>query len=249
MIFLLDADGIIFSSCYDKDAEDKNQSNIEEAVYRFDSKIEELIEVINENFPDNNVDSTIVFIEGLSKISFRKIIYPNYKQNRNSKKPLLFNELKERIINSDKWDVHVSNGVESDDSVASSWNFLKDLYGADNVIVGGVDKDLKQMPCLFIDYYHSRFGELSLISEDEARINFFEQMVKGDKADNITGIKGMGDVAWRKIVDSNKVEQLESIVFNTYKEKYGDFDGARLYFENYNLLNLSYSAPLPNNLF
>lgn len=83
------------------------------------------------------------------------------------------------------------DGVETDDVVATLWREEVDKNGVNSVVIVSIDKDYKQLPCWFYDYYYKR-KTLEKIEDFEADYNFFSQMIIGDAADNVNYCKGFG---------------------------------------------------------
>ena len=64
---------------------------------------------------------------------------------------------------------------------------------------------------------------MSKISEEEATINFYTQMIVGDSADNIKYCKGYGKVYARKLLEDVKTPfSATRRVYTLFKEVYGD---------------------------
>lgn len=193
-ILLIDADSIAYISCLCKKEEDPEGEgfvrDIETAKTKFDEGIHRIFAALDEKY-GRQVYLYKVFIGG--KNNFRKVINPMYKHRRDTKKkPPLLGELQDYIYF--QYDAHVSIGLETDDTVAATWYDITstDFEGEYDVVIASLDKDYKQLPnLLFFDYYHTRF-ELTFVSEHEACKNFYMQMLMGDSADDVVGVKGMG---------------------------------------------------------
>ena len=73
-----------------------------------------------------------LFLEGIN--NFRKVIYPGYKSHRSKRvKPPMLNYAKEYLIH--HYNAHVSNGVETDDTIASTWVAITNLNKNNIVII------------------------------------------------------------------------------------------------------------------
>lgn len=246
MILLLDADSMAFSSCY---LDGEELIDIEVALDKYKESFSNLLQDIEEK-QGIVFDTCYTFIGNYG--NFRKTIDPNYKANRKkSNYPAILQDLKIRIA--EEYDGLIGIGYESDDVVASSWNLFKDLYGRDKVVIATIDKDLKQLPCLYWDYYYSSNEEKNNareryidISEEEANRYFWTQMITGDSSDNIKGVKGMGKVAAEKLLKpltSNNAMMMA--VYRNYRRVYGELRGRKEFIKNHYLLKLRFDAQTP----
>ena len=188
MILLVDADSLIFASCYkkrDKPEDDKYYRDIEDAQAKFDEQFMSIVNKLEDMYP---IERVITFSG--SKGNFRKLITPVYKANRKKQElPPLLNDMHQFV--KDEYDSVWGYGVETDDMVARYWKALSNEVGRNNVMIVSIDKDYKQFPCLMYNY-HYKHKEVLDISEDEALFNFYEQMIIGDTADNVNYFKGKG---------------------------------------------------------
>lgn len=181
MILLVDADSLIFASCYrkrEKQDDEKYYTNIEDARNKFDQQFMKIVNDLEEIY---TVDEVRVFSG--SKGNFRKQLTRTYKANRNKQElPPLLSEMHQFV--KDHYDSIYCYGLETDDLVARYWKQLSDEIGRDNVMIVSIDKDYKQFPALIYNYHYAH-REVLNISEDEALYNFYEQMIIGDTADNV----------------------------------------------------------------
>ena len=188
MILLVDADSLIFASCYkkrDKPEDDKYYRDIEDAQAKFDEQFMSIVNKLEDMYP---IERVITFSG--SKGNFRKLITPVYKANRKKQElPPLLDNMHQFV--KDEYDSVWGYGIETDDMVARYWKALSNEVGRDNVMIVSIDKDYKQFPCLMYNY-HYKHKEVLDISEDEALFNFYEQMIIGDTADNVNYFKGKG---------------------------------------------------------
>ena len=156
-----------------------------------------------------------VYIAG--KANFRYDIDPNYKGNRDKKsKPLHEKQIRERLIK--KWSaVVVDAGHETDDEVS-----IQCVRYPDTSVIATIDKDLNNTPGW---HYNFDKEEMFFVTDEEADLNFYRQMLSGDAVDGIKGIKGIGkQTAEELLPHSLTTERLCSIVWSIYKEKGYDYD-------------------------
>ena len=188
MILLIDADSLVFASCYrprETPEEDLYYKNIEDCKLKFN---EQFMKIVNDLEDIYEIEKIITF--NGSKGNFRKLITKNYKANRKKQAlPPLLHEMHQYVKT--EYNSIFGYGVETDDMVAKYWKELTDVLGKDQVMIVSIDKDYKQFPCLMYNY-HYKHKEILHITEQEAMYNFYEQMIIGDTADNVNYFKGRG---------------------------------------------------------
>lgn len=140
-----------------------------------------------------------------------------YKGNRdNSARPVYYPDLRDCLLRD--YAATVARGEEADDMI--SWvSRQMTKQGKEHVIVG-IDKDLLQIPG---DHYDWVLNEHKNLSDDEARLWYWAQVLAGDSGDNILGCWRLGvkkavnfiaqcnglsdDEMWPKIVRKYKESQ------------------------------------------
>ena len=126
------------------------------------------------------------------KGNFRHDLYSEYKAHRDpNAKPIHEKEI--RWYMQDTWGAVQVHGEEADDKVS----YLCCAAPEDTTIVG-IDKDLWNTPGL---HYNPDKKIHEYISVQEADTNFWLQMLTGDSADNIPGLKGVGPKTAEKLLD------------------------------------------------
>ena len=216
MIILVDADSLIFASCFRKKEfiDDEKFNSIEETIFKFD---ESFAKVINEIEDRYDIDKVITFAG--ARGNFRKHISKTYKANRKKIDiPPTLSEIQNYVI--EKYSAIVGYGVETDDVVATYWKNLTDTFGRDEVLIVSIDKDYKQFPALIYNYHYKSkcFYDLS---KAEALYNFYEQMIIGDTADNVNFCKGYGSSYCKKAFkDCLSEYSYIKVVFNLFKKIY-----------------------------
>ena len=234
MILLVDADSLIFASCYKKREhkdDERFYKDIEDSKAKFD---EQFMSIVNKLEDMYNVERVITFSG--SKGNFRKLITPVYKANRkNQELPPLLDEMHQFV--KDEYNSVWGFGVETDDIVARYWKELSNKVGRNNVMIVSIDKDYKQFPALIYNY-HYKHKEVLDISEEEALYNFYEQMIIGDTADNVNYFKGKGKkYAEKYLADCNTKYQYTRKMLELFQEKYKG-KARQKYAECYHLLKL-----------
>lgn len=132
-----------------------------------------------------------------------------YKGNRkDARKPVHYDSLREYLIS--KWGFTVVDGQEADDAMGIKAYELPE----DSSCIMTIDKDLDM-----IRGWHYNFvkEDLYYVTEKEAIKNFYIQILTGDRVDNIPGIKGIGPVKAKKILEHCTTEKS---LFKAVSEKY-----------------------------
>jgi 5'-3' exonuclease len=216
MIVLVDADSLIWSSCYKQkeQPDDKQYHSIENAKLKFDEVFMKIINTIEET---HEIDKVLTFANALG--NFRKQISKSYKANRIGREiPPILNELQAYV--KEQYESISGYGVETDDVVATYWTNLTNTFGRNEVIIVSIDKDYKQLPCLMYDYHIKKQCYYD-ISKEQSLYNFYEQMIIGDPADNVNFCKGYGvkwvDKAFKDLVSEYS---LVKVIFSLFKKIY-----------------------------
>lgn len=234
MILLIDADSLIFASCYRKRETPDDElyyTYIEDSRNKFDQQFMKIVNDLEEKYP---IDKVLTFSG--SKGNFRKLITKKYKANRKKQElPPLLDDMHQFV--KDHYDSIWGYGVETDDMVARYWKQISDDIGKDEVMIVSIDKDYKQFPCLMYNY-HYKHKEILDISEEEAMYNFYEQMIVGDTADNVNYFKGKGKkFAEKHFKDCTTKYQYTRKLYELFKQEYKG-KARQKFTECYHLLKL-----------
>ena len=234
MILLVDADSLIFASCYRKRETPDDElyyTEIEDSRAKFDEQFMSIVNHLEEKYP---IDKILTFSG--SKGNFRKLITPKYKANRKKQElPPLLDEMHQFV--KDHYDSIWGYGIETDDMVARYWKQISDDIGRDEVMIVSIDKDYKQFPCLMYNY-HYKHKEILDITEEEAMYNFYEQCIVGDTADNVNYFKGKGKkYAEKHFKDCTTKYQYTRKLYELFKQEYKG-KARQKYTECYHLLKL-----------
>jgi 5'-3' exonuclease len=234
MILLVDADSLVWSSCFKKREHKEDNpyfENIEDATAKFDEVFMSIVNKIEAIYP---VDDYLLFNN--SRGNFRTKISKTYKANRkNQPRPELLGQVHNFVTK--QYGGIAEAGVETDDVVAKYWFNMTQEYGRNEVMIVSIDKDYKQFPCLMYNY-HIKHQCVHDITEEEALYNFYEQMIIGDTADNVNYCKGYGVKFTEKyLVDCVTKYQYTRKVFELFK-KIHKSKAREKYLLCYNLLKL-----------
>jgi hypothetical protein len=148
-----------------------------------------------------------------------------YKGNRKAPKPVHYDFLRHYLV--DEWGFQQVMGQEADDSMAQWATKFRDQS-----IICTIDKDLDQVPGWHYNFVkHRKY----YVTDDAGFHSFCLQLLTGDRADNITGIRGCGPVGAAKLLESTSgyLAQLKKV-----SERYREEDGGSLsrFRENCSLL-------------
>ena len=155
--------------------------------------------------------------------NYRYKIYPAYKANRTQPRPRHYQFLKEYILQNYKSSIAI--GQEADDALGIEQCVLYGggTYDEDSPppsIICSIDKDLLQIPGMHFNFVK---GEFKYVSEWEGIKHFWNQVLQGDRADNIPGIPGIGPVkAGRILSDAETEEDLLLATREKYIDTYGE---------------------------
>ena len=140
---------------------------------------------------DTGADEIKLFLSGSQ--NFRYDIYPEYKANRKDlKRPQHLQAVREFLVV--KWGADVTDGYEADDAIG-----VEATKNRDRMVVCSIDKDLLQIPG---SHYNFVSKVWTNVGDSDGWRNFYQQLVLGDKADNIPGFDGKSRVKWPKFLDT-----------------------------------------------
>ena len=231
MILLVDADSLIFASCYSNDKQGQFYTDIGDAINKFDQQFMKIVNDLEERF---EIEKVITF--NGSKGNFRKKITPVYKANRKKQDlPPLLHDMHDYVKK--QYNSVYGYGIETDDLVSAYWFSLSKDLGRENVMIVSIDKDYRQFPALIYNYHYNH-REIIDITPDEAMFNFYSQMIEGDTADNVNYFKGKGKKFAENYLKNCKTKyQYTKKMYELFKDKYKG-KARQKYVECYNLLKL-----------
>jgi len=190
---LIDGDLVAFRCA--ASAENDNEAI---AISRVEESIRQICEALG------TMDFTI-FLTGPD--NFRKEICPDYKANRKDKpKPKFLSACADFLI--ENYGAVRCTGHEADDALGYSQT-------KDTIIVS-YDKDLRQIAGKHYDFTK---GELTTVEEKRGLRTFYEQMLIGDKGDNIVGVAGIGKAKAPRYLEGCETEEE---MFDVVRELYND---------------------------
>ena len=120
-----------------------------------------------------------------------------YKGTRVAPKPAHYLVLREHL--QVKYGFMMTQDIEADDAVAIACYAIPE----DEMIMVHIDKDLNQLRGW---HYNYRKKEKYHVTELEGLHSFYIQMLTGDRIDNIIGLKGIGPVKAKRILEECQTE-------------------------------------------
>jgi 5'-3' exonuclease len=200
-VILIDGDIVAYRCAY-KSRDDR----AEYAAHSAGSYLSDLISdlyILIEDEPEYRV-----FLTGKGNFRHEYAVTAGYKENRKDKeKPEHLAVIRQYLI--DEWEAVVSDEEEADDLIAIA------ATQQPSIIVS-IDKDFDQVPG---KHFNPNTGKLYDVSEEDAVKFLYEQILTGDRADNIMGIKGVGPVKAKKALAGCVTERQ---MYDVCVEMYGD---------------------------
>ena len=198
-MILIDGDIVAYRCAY-KSMDD----NAEYAAYSAGSYLSDLISdlyILIKDEPEYRV-----FLTGKGNFRHEYAVTAGYKENRKDReKPEHLAVIRQYLI--DEWEAVVSVDEEADDLIAIA------ATQQPSIIVS-IDKDFNQVPG---KHFNQNTGKLYDVSEEDAVKFFYEQILAGDRADNIMGIAGIGPVKAKKaLADCVTERQMYDVCVEMY---------------------------------
>lgn len=226
MILLIDGDFIVYRSAFAVQKKNKETGHIElEPVGNMCNIIKNTVLMIINRY--NSIDYELYLSTDKSS-SNRIKIDGNYKLNRkHQSRPVYYNEAREYLLKN--WNAKLVYDAEADDMLGirqydlheslPPWDlqtrgkFIFSENCRESLLVHQ-DKDINNIP----GWHFNPVKEKEYyVSELEADRHFYKQLLMGDGADNIKGIKGLG-VARSTVLlkDCASVLEMFEVVYNEY---------------------------------
>lgn len=149
-----------------------------------------------------------LFLTGKGNFRYDIATTVEYKGNRrDTQKPEFLDHV--RWYMQEHWGANVSEGEEADDVIAIRATTL-----FPNCVIASVDKDFLQVPGW---HYNTRTGIRKYVEEWDGLKFFYQQILMGDTADNIQGIKGVGPKKSEKMLaEATTEKELYGICVDAY---------------------------------
>lgn len=163
--------------------------------------------LLNVDHDDRFYDDWHLYLTGSGNFRLDIAKTAVYKGNRVAPKPAYHKELRQHLVS--EWGATVYEGIEADDAIATDSVLLGDVC-----IMASVDKDFDQ-----IEGWHYNFvrNKHYYVNEADGRRFFYRQILTGDAADNIIGLRGIGNVRADKMLgEATEEKDLYDICLQAY---------------------------------
>lgn len=205
MIAFIDGDVLCYQAAW-------GVENLEEAIERLDQILQGVVEsTFSEDY--------LIALGGES--NFREKFFDGYKKSparlkARKTKPEWFNQLKVWLENNEN--SVIAYDFEADD-LLRMWSVEATRFNID-YIVCSIDKDLD---CIPGKHFKPGKDEFYKVTEEEADVHYWKQILMGDSVDNIPGLPRIGEVKALRILEScDNHNNRKAAVINEYKREYGE---------------------------
>lgn len=167
-------------------------------------------------------DQCVVYLSGKGNYRYDVAKQRPYKENR-PPKPTHYQAVRDYLV--ERYKAAVTVGEEADDALGIHQHQDFKLHNgqrmACNTIICSIDKDLLMIPGW---HYNIVKEEVTWMSEDDANMKFWHQMITGDATDTIPGLKGKGPKFADALMEDVQYipELVRQNVFELYEEQFGD---------------------------
>lgn len=212
MLFIVDADMIIFRACDEASVEVLR----DDGTYTYEAQRDDILDRFRDlwsmiykqaiTYHKDKMDGEkpkIAWCLSDHNDNFRRAINMEYKSNRKGKKPLGYYDLEKWLIENTKNGNRTirKNSLEADDCVGILATLPRNL--TENCLIISGDKDMLTLPGWHYDYGRD---EYQYLTEEEADRNFLIQTLSGDQTDGYKGCPGVGKVSAARLLDKGGVK-------------------------------------------
>lgn len=186
-----------------------------EAKVAFNGWLKELVKMAG------TTRKVLLLTKGGSCFRTYRATLKKYKGNRdNLVKPKYYNQLREYIR--DELKAKIYQKWEADDACCMALAAAEPKKDV-TAILAAIDKDLEQQEGRHINPNKKAEG-VYVVDKFTGQYSFYKQMLMGDTADNIPGLKGVGEKGAIKMLEGcESVKDLARVTWENYQKKYGDF--------------------------
>ena len=166
---------------------------------------------VNQIIDDCGCNSYTIYLT--PKTTFRNKVRDDYKGNRKDiAKPVHLDAIRTYLISIYK--AKVVDNIEADDALG--------LKQDSDTMICSIDKDL-----LMCEGNHYNFvkKEFQQVTKEEGTRFFYQQMITGDSADNILGIRGLGKVKASKLLKDTARKNWDNMLLDLYIQEFGYEEG------------------------
>jgi 5'-3' exonuclease len=206
MKLLIDGDPIVYRigfACQKKDKETGLVTADPESHTLHSCK-----QFINQMLEVTGADTYKIYLTG--KGNFRYKVREDYKANRKgADKPVHYQLVRDYLVK--KFKAQVVDGMEADDALA--------LGQQSDTAIASIDKDL-----LMVEGRHYNYGKCTWqdVTAKQGEYFFYKQMLTGDRVDNITGIRGLGEKKASKLLDTTPRKDWDETIIKLYMKEFED---------------------------
>ena len=206
MKLLIDGDPIVYRigfACQKKDKETGLVTADPESHTLHSCK-----QFINQMLEETGADTYKIYLTG--KGNFRYKVREDYKANRKgADKPVHYQLVRDYLVK--KFKAQVVDGIEADDALA--------LGQQSDTAIASIDKDL-----LMVEGRHYNYGKCTWqdVTAKQGEYFFYKQMLTGDRVDNITGIRGLGEKKASKLLDTTPRKDWDETIIKLYMKEFED---------------------------
>jgi len=188
---LIDGDIICYRAAYSTEG-----SHPDDTIDKVDALMDY---IVGQTIVFPSKDNLECYLTGRGNFRFEVAKTTPYKGNRKDVvKPTNLPEARQHLI--DKWGAVVSQGEEADDLIG-----IASARGdPETTVVVSIDKDMLQLQGWNWNFVKDVWTKVSI---DSGNKFFYTQILTGDRADAIQGIKGIGPVKAGKILEGLTTEQ------------------------------------------
>lgn len=158
--------------------------------------VSRLKETVNSILTYSEATDSRIYLTGKGNFRFDLATILPYKGNRDDAvKPIHYSFLRHLLLTN--YDAREVVGIEADDAMSiASWNSVKNPTSWE-ICIASQDKDLNMVPG---SHYNPRTREVYHLTAQEARMNFYSQLLTGDSTDNIQGLYRIGKKTAEKLL-------------------------------------------------
>jgi len=199
---LIDADSLLYKVGY-RNADTLHVEHMYADVIREISKIEQAMWLRVGYAKGDTIETEVLLTKGSN---FRYDIFPEYKNNRKEKTALdaTVSELRKLILSRLDYATYTEN-TEADDIIIDKSNRPQPVDTT--MFIAAIDKDITGV-CLVPCYNYNKNVWIEAHTPLEAEVAVLTQAIVGDSSDGYKGIKGIGAVGAKKIVDDLLAERI-----------------------------------------
>ena len=122
-------------------------------------------------------------------------------------KPIHYQLVRDYLVK--KYNAQVVTGMEADDALA--------LCQTEDTCIATIDKDLLMVPGSHYNYAKLTWAT---VTPKEGEFFFYKQMLTGDRVDNITGIRGIGEKKADKLLSNTPRKDWDKTIINLYIKEF-----------------------------